>query len=75
MSAAQMKTGAGTPAIQNTDIANDRISPAGFTVLHHLLYAAKNLHQLPVLPDDALQGVEILLCRITADLSRLGGGK
>lgn len=73
MKGADKKTGAATPAIQNTDIGNNRIPSAGFTVLHHLLYAAKNLHHLPALPDDAIHGVEILMRRIESDLERLKG--
>lgn len=76
MNAAKRKAGAGTPASHSNITTNDcRIPNKGFIVLHHLLYAAKNLHQLPALPDDAIQGVEILMTRIAADIARLGGAR
>lgn len=69
------KAPAGTEALDNAIHQHDRIPSAGFTVLHHLLYAAKNLHNLPALPLDAIEGARLLLTRIDADLARLGGAK
>ncbi|QFX96986.1 hypothetical protein [Acidithiobacillus thiooxidans] len=76
MNAAHEKAPAGTEAVSDDNIKSDsRIPAAGFTVIHHLLYAAKNLHSLPALPDDAIQGARILLARIDADIARLDGAQ
>lgn len=76
MSAAERKAAGDQPAAShNNQPAQCRISPQGFKALHHLLYAAKHLHAMPDLPDDAIAGARILLTRIEADLIRLGGGK
>lgn len=71
MSAHKKAPAATGAALDNISVGHDRIPSAGFTVLHHLLYAAKNLHHLPALPDDAIQGVEILMRRIESDIERL----
>jgi hypothetical protein len=76
MSAADKKAPAATDAsTTNTITDNCRISPDGFKAIRHLLDATRTLHSLTVLPLDAIQGAEILLCRITSDIERLGGGK
>lgn len=72
MSAAQRETPAATGADHSTINANCRIPRTGFVALRHLLDAARTLHHLPDLPDDAIQSVRILLNRIEADLIRLG---
>lgn len=76
MSAAQRKTGGGNPPAAHSNITevHDRIPAAGFKALHHLLHAARQLHQLPALPGDALHGAGILLTRIRSDIDRLAGG-
>lgn len=75
MSAAQKKAPSANGAIDKSTQHYDRIPRAGFVAIRHLLDAARQLHQLPALPFDAIQGARILLARIDADIARLDGAK
>lgn len=75
MTAVHEKAPAATEALDNSTQHYDRIPRAGFVAIRHLLDAARQLHQLPALPFDAIQGARILLARIEADIARLDGGQ